>query len=90
LKSISTLFTMMRAFFIENARPSRVMRKPLESDMVDLYHTIFMPYVDIFRTDVYMTALARKALGPQAPVQDKLEALPDIIDSLYGNLRPLQ
>ena len=82
LKAVSAFFIGMRAYFLDNLRPSSVMRKPRESDPGDLLHLVYMPYVDIFRADAYMASLVQRYLVPEAHVVAELEALPDLVKSL--------
>jgi hypothetical protein len=82
LEAVSSFFIMMRAYFLDNLRPSKVMRKPRESDPGDLLHLIYMPYTDIFRTDMYMANLIQRSLPPRARVSSELEGLPALIEEL--------
>jgi hypothetical protein len=84
LKAVSAFFIGMRAYFIDNIRPSLVMRKPRESDPGDLLHLIYMPYSDIFRADAYMTSLIQRFLAPATYVVAELESLPELVKKLYS------
>lgn len=38
-------------------------RKPLGSDFLDVFHSFYVPYVNVFRADRYMTPIVEKSLG---------------------------
>ena len=49
------------------------------SDFADAIHTLHAPYVDIFRTDVYMARKVSLSTGLETTICPKLEQLPDAI-----------
>lgn len=55
-------------------------RESLESDFVDAVHSIYAPYVDIFRADRYMAPhIRREATKHQSLVVSRLAELPEAI-----------
>jgi hypothetical protein len=75
--SYTFVFVAMDAVFRSFARSPR---RPKQSDMVDMFHSFYAPYVDIYRTDGFM-----------APITDKyvkrfgttvVGKLPDLIEAV--------
>lgn len=57
-------------------------RKPLESDLGDLMHILYLPYVDIFRADTFTASKIKDSkLNFDVTVVDKLAGLIDSIES---------
>ena len=56
-------------------------RKPKPSDAVDLLHAVYLPFVDVFRADAFMTNAINDAKLPfQTTVVGKLEQLVPVIE----------
>lgn len=69
------------------ASTSEKPRKSMASDFVDAIHSVYAPYVDIYRTDAFMTPVVSKYVKSQGTVVvGKLTLLADAIESrLRGN-----
>lgn len=58
-------------------------RAPKRSDFADSYHALYLPYVDIFRTDGFMANMLAECKLPVATVVvEKFLQLPAVIDRL--------
>lgn len=61
-------------------------RKPKDSDGVDAIHSLYAPYVDIFRADSFMAPLIRKSVSHRGTsvLGSVLEVIPEIEKRLKG------
>jgi hypothetical protein len=59
-------------------------RTPKDSDFVDVIHSMYAPYVGVYRTDRYMSGHVKRFVGGQTHVVAQLDAAPKIIEQLLG------
>lgn len=77
-RGISTAIRSLHSALRDSAQ--RHARTPKESDFIDAMHSIYAPYVDIFRTDSFMAQHVKAAGGcANTIVVPKLGALPEVI-----------
>lgn len=60
-------------------------RKPLGSDFLDILHTVYAPYVDVFRADRTMAHFVKQALGTRGT--KVVGSLPELIPAVEALLR---
>lgn len=61
-------------------------RVPSHSDFPDTYHAIYLPYVDIFRADVFMASVIRECKFPfPTVIADSLLRLPARIEQMINS-----
>lgn len=59
-------------------------RKLKDSDFVDVLHSMYAPYVDVYRADAYMAPIIKRAVGAHTVVVPKLSELVAIVDAQLG------
>lgn len=60
LPGFDTFVEVAALHFVANTHLQDMKRKPLRSDIADILHCIYLPYVDVFRTDRYMATIAKE------------------------------
>lgn len=63
----------------------RTPRKMKDSDFVDVLHSLYAPYVDVFRADGFMAPLVRQSVVGTTIVVDRLADLPAVIDDAVSS-----
>jgi hypothetical protein len=75
------LATALHTFFEVISRSIGVAPRALkDSDFVDVIHSMYAPYVDIFRADAFMAPVLRQTQCGQSIVVARLPELPDVIE----------
>jgi hypothetical protein len=75
--------SLLPAYMLQHSGVQKSTRTVRESDGGDLLHTLTLPYVDLWRGDVYFSDLVRKhAPVGSAEVVSRLEDLPSAIERL--------
>lgn len=81
LPALSTHFHLLTAYLRDLIYPSPVLPEIKESDVGDILHATYLPYVDIYRTDGRFGALMNNVPRPiTVKVVSKLHQLPKAID----------
>ncbi|MDD5240783.1 MAG: hypothetical protein PHG47_03560 [Sulfuricella sp.] len=60
LPGLDCFLTCVRQYAGENVVPSSAQRKLRRSDMGDMFHCIYIPYVDVFRADGYTSQIVSR------------------------------
>ncbi len=78
--SLFTAISVMGGIMRKTLQPFAKGRKPEDSDMGDVLHSHYLPYVDLFRTDKFAASVIREIKLPFATtIVRKLQHLPDAI-----------
>ena len=81
LPALSTHFNVLAAYMRDIIYPSPVLPEIKESDVGDILHATYLPYVDLYRTDGRFGALMNSVPKPSTvKIVPKLRQLPEAIE----------
>jgi hypothetical protein len=82
LPATSTFLNVMVAYLRRTLSPSHSMPVIKESDVADIFHSAYLPYVDFYRTDVgFSDILSKIPRPPRCAVVPRLADLPELVEA---------